>query len=56
MQFQSPLLRDCAIGASVGVTDIAAVYPLAVIATRRENGLPLLAALKQGRFWAGGSL
>ena len=50
----SPLFRDCAIGASVGVTDIAAVYPLAVIATRRENGMPLLAALKQGRFWAGG--
>jgi hypothetical protein len=50
----SPFVRDCATGACVGVTDIALVYPLAVIATRRENGLPLLAAIKQGRFWAGG--
>jgi hypothetical protein len=50
----SPFLRDCATGACVGVTDIALVYPLAVIATRRENGLPLLAAIKQGRYWAGG--
>ncbi len=50
----SPFLRDCTTGACVGVTDIALVYPLAVIATRRENGLPLLAAIKQGRFWAGG--
>ena len=51
---QSPFLRDCATGASVGITDIAAVYPLAVIATRRENGLPLISAIRQGRFWAGG--
>ena len=50
----SPFVRDCSTGACVGVTDIALVYPLAVIATRRENGLPLLAAIKQGRFWAGG--
>jgi hypothetical protein len=39
---------------SAGITDIALVYPLAVLATRREAGTPLVAALKQGRFWAGG--
>eukprot|EP00961_Rhodomonas_salina_P176492 2378821-Rhodomonas_salina.7 len=46
--------RDVATGFCVGVTDIALVYPLAVIATRRENGIGMRAALSQGRFWAGG--
>ncbi len=55
MATASPFLRDCATGACVGITDIALVYPLAVIATRRENGIALLAALKQGKFWAGGN-
>ena len=39
---------------STGLTDIAMVYPLAVLATRREAGITMVAALKQGRFWAGG--
>ena len=40
--------------AVTGLTDIALVYPLAVLATRREAGITMAAALKQGRFWAGG--
>ena len=40
--------------ACTGLTDIILVYPLAVIATRREAGMAMVAALKQGRFWAGG--
>jgi hypothetical protein len=39
---------------TTGLTDIAMVYPLAVLATRREAGITMAAALKQGRFWAGG--
>lgn len=43
--FWARFRRDAATGASVGLTDIALVYPLAVIATRRENGMSLRAAL-----------
>ena len=46
--------KDAAVGTCVGLTDIALVYPLAVLATRREAGITMAAALKQGRFWAGG--
>ena len=46
--------KDAAVGTSVGLTDIALVYPLAVLATRREAGVSMREALKQGRFWAGG--
>jgi hypothetical protein len=46
--------KDAAVGTCVGLTDIALVYPLAVLATRREAGISMSAALKQGRFWAGG--
>ncbi|KAJ1492229.1 hypothetical protein T484DRAFT_2992349 [Baffinella frigidus] len=46
--------REMATGACVGITDIAAVYPLAVLATRRENGMTLAAAVRARSFWAGG--
>ena len=46
--------KDATVGTCVGLTDIALVYPLAVLATRREAGISMAAALKQGRFWAGG--
>ncbi|EKX33125.1 hypothetical protein GUITHDRAFT_120692 [Guillardia theta CCMP2712] len=45
---------DAKVGAAVGVTDVALVYPLAVLATRREAGMPMRTALAQGRLWAGG--
>jgi hypothetical protein len=48
------LRKDATVGTCVGLTDIALVYPLAVLATRREAGISMAAALKQGRFWAGG--
>eukprot|EP00960_Hanusia_phi_P019112 563342-Hanusia_phi.AAC.3 len=47
-------LKDTQVGAAVGVTDVAFVYPLAVLATRREAGMSMKAALSQGRLWAGG--
>jgi hypothetical protein len=50
----SPFARDAATGACVGFTDIVCVYPLAVLATRRECGATLKDAISQGRFWAGG--
>jgi len=43
------------VGASVGVLDTAFVYPVAVLAVRRECGTSLRAALKQGNYWAGAS-
>lgn len=42
------------VGAAVGLTDVAVVYPWAVIATRRENGQALRHAIGQGRLWSGG--
>ena len=39
---------------SVGLSDICVVYPIAVLATRRECGIPLARALAQGRLWSGG--
>lgn len=45
--------RDVAVGALVGVTDIASVYPLAVLACRREAGMSMRQALAAGRFWSG---
>lgn len=38
----------------MGLTDIALVYPLAVIATRRENGMSLRAALAARNLHSGG--
>ena len=46
--------RDALTGVSVGLTDIALVYPLAVIATRRENGMSLRAALAARNLHSGG--
>ena len=40
-------------GLCVGATDIACVYPLAVLATRRENGMSLLQALRMGKLYSG---
>ena len=48
-------LRHALTGGAVGLMDIAFVYPLAVLATRRECGLALRAALEQRRFWSGGA-
>jgi len=45
--------RSVAVGAAVGVSDIAVVYPLAVVASRRESGLQLRSALRQGNLWSG---
>jgi len=50
----SAFARDAATGTCVGFTDIAFVYPLAVIATRRECGISLTKAIGQRNFWAGG--
>jgi hypothetical protein len=47
------LRRDASTGVCVGLTDIALVYPLAVLATRRENGLSMRSALGQGRLHSG---
>ena len=52
--FWARLRRDSATGVSVGLTDIALVYPLAVIATRRENGMTLRAALAARNLHSGG--
>ena len=52
--FADRLQRDARTGVCVGLTDIALVYPLAVLATRRENGLSLRNALAQGRLHSGG--
>ena len=52
--FWSNLQRDSATGVCVGLTDIALVYPLAVIATRRENGMSLRAALAARNLHSGG--
>ena len=46
--------RNAATGAFVGVLDTAFVYPLAVLATRRENGMTLRASIAAGRLYAGG--
>ena len=40
-------VQDATVGTCVGITDIALVYPLAVLATRREAGIPMTAALRQ---------
>jgi hypothetical protein len=52
--------RDTLTGVSVGLTDIALVYPLAVLATRRENGMSLRAALAARNLhsgaWTAGTL
>ena len=45
--------RGPAVGACVGLTDVAFVFPLAVLATRRENGQSLRAALARGNLHAG---
>ena len=50
----SQLRRDAATGVCVGLTDIALVYPLAVIATHRENGMSLRAALAARNLHSGG--
>ena len=52
--FWAGFRRDAATGVSVGLTDIALVYPLAVIATRRENGMSLRAALAARNLHSGG--
>ena len=41
-------------GFCVGATDIALFYPLAVLATRRENGKSIVKALRMGKFYSGG--
>ena len=48
-------LRHALTGGAVGILDVALVYPLAVLATRRECGLALRSAVRQGRFWSGGA-
>ena len=53
-RFRANLRRDSATGVCVGLTDIALVYPLAVIATRRENGMSLRAALAARNLHSGG--
>ena len=40
-------------GLCVGLTDVAFVFPLAVVATRRECGDSLKSALQRGRLWSG---
>lgn len=50
----SAFARDAATGTCVGFTDIAFVYPLAVIATRRECGVSFGEVIAQRKFWAGG--
>ena len=45
--------RNVATGALVGVLDTSFVYPLAVLATRRENGMSLRASVQAGRLYAG---
>ena len=54
MNRQEPLAAAAATGLAVGLTDVALVFPLAVLATRRECGLSLRTAIGQGKFWAGG--
>ena len=53
MPLVSEWLHGPVVGMSVGLTDVALVFPLAVIATRRENGLSLKQALKARNFHAG---
>ncbi|GBG26383.1 Hypothetical Protein FCC1311_026042 [Hondaea fermentalgiana] len=47
--------RDVAVGAMVGVTDICFVYPLAVLACRREAGMSMRQSLRAGNYWSGAS-
>lgn len=49
----SALQRNALTGVAVGLTDIATVYPLAVLATRRENGIGLGVAVRMGRLHSG---
>ena len=48
------LATHLATGVLVGVADICFVFPLAVLATRRENGLSLSRAIRMKNFWSGG--
>jgi hypothetical protein len=52
--------KDTSVGACVGLTDIALIYPLAVLATRRENGMSLRDAVAARRLhsgaWTAGTL
>ena len=45
--------RGPTIGLCVGLTDVVFVFPLAVLATRRENGQTLRGAIARGRLHAG---
>ena len=49
MEYRSMLTGFC-----VGATDIALFYPLAVLATRRENGKTIMQALRMGKYYSGG--
>ena len=48
-------MESIKIGGAVGFADIAFVYPLSVLAVRRECGLSFRDALKRKNFWSGGS-
>eukprot|EP00051_Salpingoeca_urceolata_P009792 m.118985 g.118985 ORF g.118985 m.118985 type:complete len:302 (-) comp16449_c1_seq1:128-1033(-) len=48
------MARSAGVGVCVGLTDVAFVYPLAVLATRRENGMPFRTAIAARSFHAGG--
>ncbi len=45
--------RNVKVGFAVGVSDLMFVYPLAVLACRREAGQTLIEALKAKRYWSG---
>ena len=47
-------MEHAATGAAVGLMDVAFIYPLAVLATRRECGLSVRSAIAQRHFWSGG--
>ncbi len=45
--------KSVLVGVGVGVLDLSLVYPLAVLACRREAGQSLGAAVRAGRLWSG---
>lgn len=51
---ENPYRRAVITGLAVGITDVICVFPLAVLATRRECGDSLRAAIGRGKLWSGG--